>query len=70
MKGISHEPGAADPEVYQDAPGGRATCRRCSAGVIDALIGRAKAVGLKTAIYLADRILGRTAGQDRPSGRP
>ena len=30
--------------------------------IIDALIGRAKAGDLKAAIYLADRILGRTAG--------
>ena len=30
--------------------------------IIDALIGRAKDGDLKAAIYLADRILGRTAG--------
>jgi len=30
--------------------------------IIDALIGRAKAGDLKAAVYLADRILGRTAG--------
>jgi hypothetical protein len=30
--------------------------------IIDALIGRAKAGDLKAATYLADRILGRTAG--------
>jgi hypothetical protein len=30
--------------------------------IIDALIGRAKAGDLKAAMYLADRILGRTAG--------
>ena len=30
--------------------------------IIDALIARAKAGDLKAAIYLADRILGRTAG--------
>ena len=30
--------------------------------IIDALIGRAKAGDLKAAAYLADRILGRTAG--------
>ena len=30
--------------------------------IIDALIGRAKAGDMKAAIYLADRILGRTAG--------
>ena len=30
--------------------------------IIDALIGRAKSGDLKAAIYLADRILGRTAG--------
>ena len=30
--------------------------------IIDALIGRAKAGDVKAAVYLADRILGRTAG--------
>jgi hypothetical protein len=30
--------------------------------IIDALIGRAKAGDLKAAVYLADHILGRTAG--------
>jgi hypothetical protein len=30
--------------------------------IIDALIGRAKAGDLKAAVYLADRILGRSAG--------
>src|SRR5262249_41149888 len=35
--------------------------------IIDALIGRAKAGDLKAATYLADRIMGRTAGAQVPT---
>ena len=56
------EPEAENPEVCRSAAGGRATGRGCPARDHRRLISRAKAGDLKAAVYLCDRIMGRTAG--------